>query len=122
KAFVQAFTKKYGKPPENQAWGDYISMQILARSMNEIKSTEATQIISHWEKGAKFDLLKTREGYFRAYDHQLMHEMYAVEALKTKDIKNKWDIYRPSDPVPAANESLEVIAATKEENTCNMPA
>jgi len=122
KAFVQAFTKKYGKPPENQAWGDYISMHILAKSMNDIKSTEATQIIGHWEKGAKFDLLKTREGYFRAYDHQLMHEMYAVEALKAKDLKNKWDIYKPSDPVPAANESLEVIAATKEENTCNMPA
>lgn len=122
KAFVQAFTKKYGKPPENQAWGDYISMHILAKTMNDIKSTEAPQIISHWEKGAKFDVLKTREGYFRAYDHQLMHEMYAVEALKAKDLKNKWDIYKPSDPVPAANESLEVIAATKEENTCNMPA
>jgi hypothetical protein len=23
KAFVAAFTKKLGKPPENQAWGDY---------------------------------------------------------------------------------------------------
>lgn len=121
-AFVQAFTKKYGKPPENQAWGDYISMQILAKSMNEIRSTEAPRIITHWEKGAKFNLLKTREGYFRAYDHQLMHEMYVVEALKTKDQKNKWDIYKPSAPVPAANESLEVIAATKEENVCNMPA
>jgi branched-chain amino acid transport system substrate-binding protein len=48
--------------------------------------------------------------------------MYAVEALKSKDLKNKWDIYKPSAPVPAANESLEVIAATKEENTCNMPS
>lgn len=121
-AFVQAFTKKYGKPPENQAWGDYISMHILARTMNEIKSTDAPAIISHWEKGAKFDVLKTREAYFRAYDHQLMHEMYAVEALRTKDLKNRWDIYKPSDPVPGPNESLEVIAATREENVCAMPA
>jgi branched-chain amino acid transport system substrate-binding protein len=51
-----------------------------------------------------------------------MHEMYAVEALKAKDIKNQWDIYRPSDPVPGPNEPLEAIAATKEENVCNMPA
>jgi len=121
-AFVQNFSKKYGKPPENQAWGDYISLQILARTMNEIKSTDAPAIIAHWEKGAKFDVLKTREGYFRAYDHQLMHEMYAVEALRTKDLKNRWDIYKPSDPVPGPNESLEVIAATREENVCNMPA
>ena len=27
KAFVGAFTKKYNKPPENQAWGDYIADQ-----------------------------------------------------------------------------------------------
>ena len=35
-------------------------------------------------------------------DHQLMHEMYAVEALKANELKNQWDIYRPSAPVPAA--------------------
>jgi branched-chain amino acid transport system substrate-binding protein len=120
KAFVAAFTKKYGKPPENQAWGDYIALQIIAKSMNDIKSTEALKLIDHWEKGAKFDLLKTREGYFRAYDHQLMHEMYAVEALKASELKNQWDIYKPSAPVPGPSEPLEVIAATQEENACTM--
>ena len=84
KAFVVAFTKKYNKPPENQAWGDYIAMHILAKSMNDLKSADPLKVIDHWEKGAKFDLLKTREGYFRAYDHQLMHEMYAVEALRRR--------------------------------------
>ena len=122
RGFVNDFTAKYGKPPENQAWGDYISMKILAQSMNETKTTEAAKIIEHLEKGAKFDLLKTREGYFRAYDHQLMHEMYAVEALKSSEQKNRWDIYRPSPPVPGPNENLEVIAATREENACSMPA
>jgi branched-chain amino acid transport system substrate-binding protein len=120
KAFVAAFTKKYGKPPENQAWGDYIALKILAQSMNDTKTADPLKMIEHWEKGAKFDLLKTREGYFRAYDHQLMHEMYAVEALKAKDLKNQWDIYKPSAPVPGPNESLEVIAATQEENVCKM--
>jgi len=122
KAFVAAFTKKYGKPPENQAWGDYIALHILAKSMNDTKTIEAPKLIEHWEKGAKFDLLKTREGYFRAYDHQLMHEMYAVEALKASEIKNQWDIYKPGPPTPGPNEDLEVIAATKEENVCTMSA
>ncbi len=122
KAFVAAFTKKYGKPPENQAWGDYIALHILAKSMNDTKTIEAPKLIEHWEKGAKFDLLKTREGYFRAYDHQLMHEMYAVEALKASEIKNQWDIYKPGPPTPGPNEDLEVIAATKEENVCSMSA
>ena len=73
--------KKYGKPPENQAWGDYIAMKIVAQSMNETEDARSAKLVEHWEKGAKFDLLKTREGYFRASDHQLMHEMYAVTAL-----------------------------------------
>ena len=120
KAFVAAFTKKYGKPPENQAWGDYITMKILAQSMTDAKTADPLKIIEHWEKEPKFDLLKTREGYFRKYDHQLMHEMYAVEALKASEIKNQWDIYKVAPPVPAANEPLDAIASTKEENACNM--
>ncbi len=86
KKFVAAFTKKYGKPPENQAWGDYIAVKILAQAMAETKSTDAVKIIEYFEKGAKFDLLKTREGYFRASDHQMMHEMYTVDALPAAQI------------------------------------
>ena len=119
KAFVAAFTKKYGKPPENQAWGDYMALKIMAQSMNELKTTDQTKIVEHLEKGAKFDVLKTREGYFRAQDHQLMQEMYAITALPADQIKNQWDIFTSSPPVPGPNESLEVIASTKDEATCN---
>ena len=119
KAFVAAFTKKYGKPPENQAWGDYMALKIMAQSMNELKTTDQTKIVEHLEKGAKFDVLKTREGYFRAQDHQLMQEMYAITALPADQIKNQWDIFTSSPPVPGPNESLEVIASTQDEATCN---
>ena len=74
--FTDAFTKKYGKPPENQAWGDYLSTKHLAQAMNEIKTTDSTKVVEHLEKGAKFDVLKTREGYYRNWDHQLMQQMY----------------------------------------------
>ncbi len=122
KSFVAAFTKKYNKPPENQAWGDYIAMKIIAQSMNEIKSADAVKLIEHWEKGPKFDLLKTRPGYFRTSDHQLMHEMYTVTALPPAQVKNAYDLFTSSGPVPGPGEDLEVIAATKEENECKMPA
>ena len=62
--------------------------------------------------------MKTREGYFRKSDHQMMHEMYTVQALPVAEIKNAFDIFRSSGPVPGANEPLEVIAATAEENEC----
>src|SRR6267142_2012383 len=105
-----------------QAWADYISMKIVAQTVNELKSVESPRIIEHFEKGAKFDLLKTRQGYFRGSDHQLMHEMYAVTALPADKIKNQWDIFASSPPVPGPDEALEVIAATKEENSCTFPS
>jgi len=120
--FTDAFTKKYGKPPENQAWGDYMSTKHVAQAMNEIKSTDSTKLAEHLEKGAKFDLLKTREGYYRNWDHQLMQEMYTIRFKPAADVKDKWDLFTLSAPVPGANQSLEVIAPTKEENNCTMPA
>ena len=37
-AYVAAFTKIYNKPPENQAWGEYVATRIVAQTVNEIKS------------------------------------------------------------------------------------
>jgi branched-chain amino acid transport system substrate-binding protein len=121
KKFVQAFTAKYRKPPENQAWGDYLAVKIFADTMNELKTTDSAKMIEHWEKGAKFDVMKTREGYFRASDHQMMHEMYTVQGLGAAS-KNQWDIFSSSPAVPGPGESLEVIAATAEENECKFAA
>jgi branched-chain amino acid transport system substrate-binding protein len=43
-----------------------------------------------------------------------------VQALPVNEIKNNYDIFRSSGPVPGPNESLEVIATTSEENECKM--
>jgi branched-chain amino acid transport system substrate-binding protein len=50
-----------------------------------------------------------------------MHEMYAITALPENQIKNQWDIFTSSPAVPGPNEELEVIASTKEENSCTFP-
>jgi len=120
--FTEAFTRKYGRPPENQAWGDYLSAKHLVQAMNELKSTDSTKIAEYLEKGAKFDVLKTREGYYRNWDHQLMQEMYTIRFKPTAEVKDRWDLFTMSAPVPPANQSLEVIAPTREENNCTMPA
>ena len=120
--FTEAFTKKYGKPPENQAWGDYMSTKHVAQAMNELKTTDSTKIVEHLEKGAKFDVMKSRDGYYRNWDHQLMQEMYTIRFKPAAEVKDKWDLFTISAPVPGANQSLEVIAPTKEDNNCTMPA
>jgi branched-chain amino acid transport system substrate-binding protein len=118
-AFVKAFSAKYGKPPENQAWGDYVSTKIFAQVMNELKTTDTARIIEHLEKQPQFDILKARRGFYRSWDHQLMDEMYTM----TKKPKGKWDKWNwlaLSAPVPDSNESLEVIGPTREENPCTL--
>jgi branched-chain amino acid transport system substrate-binding protein len=120
--FTDAFTKKFGRPPDNQAWGDYLSTKHLAQAMSELKTTDSTKVAEHMEKGARFDVLKTREGYYRNWDHQLMQEMYTIKFLPAAEVKDRWDLFTMSAPVPAATQSLETIAPTREDNNCTMPA
>src|SRR5919199_5957057 len=114
-AFVKAFRARYNKPPENQAWGEYVATKIVAQAMNDIKSTDSGKLIEHLEKGAKFDVLKSREGYFQDWDHQLMQQMYAVRAKDPAKVKDQWDLMDIVGTVPDDNEPLTAIAATKEE-------
>jgi branched-chain amino acid transport system substrate-binding protein len=119
-AFTKRFSDKHGKPPDNQAWGDYVGVKILLQAMAETRSTEAAKWVQYFEKGASFDILKGRKGSFRDWDHQLLQEMYVVKVKDKKDSKDKWDIFELVQTVPAANESFEVIQPSKQENPCTM--
>ena len=100
-AFTKAFTQRWGKPPDNQAWGDYNAMKILAQAMAETSATESDALVGHLEKGAKFDVMKEREGYFRDWDHQLIMEMYTMTPKQPEEITDQWDIMAIGEAVPA---------------------
>jgi branched-chain amino acid transport system substrate-binding protein len=119
-AFTKRFWDKNGFPPDNQAWGDYVGVIIVAQAIAETKSTDAMRLVEYLEKGASFDILKARRGTFRAWDHQLLQEMYVVKVKDKAKMKDKWDIFEIVQPVPAPNESLELIQPTREENSCTM--
>jgi branched-chain amino acid transport system substrate-binding protein len=121
-AFTKRFSDKFGGPPDNQAWGDYTAVRILAQSMNETKSTDSEKIITHLEKGATFDILKARKGSFRPWDHQMLQEMYVVVVKDKAKMKDKWDIFDLVETVPGPNESLELIQPTQQENPCTLAA
>jgi branched-chain amino acid transport system substrate-binding protein len=120
KAFVAAFTKKYGKPPENQAWGEYVALKAMVQAMSETKSTDSNKLVEYFEKGAQLDILKARKGSFRAWDHQLLQEMYTVSPKPKGQARDQWDFMALGPTVPGPTDSLEVIAPTREENACTM--
>ncbi len=120
KIFVANFIKKYGKPPENHAWIEYVSLKMMAQAITETKSTDTEKLIAYFESEAKFDILKARQGYFRKWDHQLMQEAYPFTVKAKGKAKDQWDQLELGAAVPAANESLEVLSVQKEQNTCVM--
>ena len=119
-AFTKRFRDKNGFPPDNQAWGDYVGVMIMAQAITETKSTDTAKMVEYFEKGATFDILKGRKGSFRAWDHQLLQEMYVVRVKDKARMKDRWDIFEIVRPVPGEGESLEVIQPTREENACVM--
>lgn len=118
KAFVAGFRKRYGKPPENHAWIEYVSLKIMAQAMNATKGTDTEKLIAYFESQAEFDLLKARKGYFRSWDHQLIQEAYPFTVKPKGQAKDKWDFLAFGAAVPAANQPLEVINPPKSQNAC----
>jgi branched-chain amino acid transport system substrate-binding protein len=119
-AFVAAFIKKYGKPPENHAWIDYVSLKLLAQAMNETKSTDSAKLIEYFEKQTQFDIMKSRKAYFRSWDHQLVQEAYPFTVKAKNDMKDQWDMLALGPAVPAASAPLESIYPNKVQNPCSM--
>jgi branched-chain amino acid transport system substrate-binding protein len=120
KTFVANFIKKHNKPPENHAWIEYISLKMMAQAMNETKSTDTDKLIAYFEKETEFDILKARKAHFRSWDHQLMQEAYPFTVKPKGQAKDKWDLITLGAAVPDANEPLEILAPTKEQNPCTL--
>src|SRR6516165_9199974 len=120
KTFVASFIKKYGKPPENHAWIEYASLKIVAQAINETKSTETDKLIAYLEKETEFEILKARKGHFRNWDHQLMQEAYPFTVRPKGQAKDQWDLIALGAAVPDANEPLESLAPTREQNPCTL--
>jgi branched-chain amino acid transport system substrate-binding protein len=119
-AFTKRFTAKYAQPPENGAWADYTAMKIVAQTFADTKTTDSAALVKHLEKGTTFDVLKERKGSFRAWDHQLLQEMYIVKVKAKAKSKDKWDIFDIERAVPGGRENLEIIQPTQTENPCKM--
>lgn len=117
--FVKAFTDKWSKPPENQAWGDYTTTKLVAQAIAETKSTDTAAILEYFAGEPKLDILKSRQGYFRSWDHQLIQEMYTMTAKPLDEVENQWDLMVLGDAVPGPDQPLDAIAPTREENACN---
>lgn len=122
-AFTKAFTEKYGKPPENQAYSDYVAIKIAAEAIAKVGGTDTAALIAYLEDPAtEFDILKERRGRFDKGTHQLLQEVYAVTALAPADAKNEWDIFTTSSALPGPDTPLDELIKGSVGGTCSFPA
>jgi branched-chain amino acid transport system substrate-binding protein len=119
-AFTKAYRDRHDMPPENQAWGDYVAVKILAQALNEADSTDTEDLVAYLESDVTFDILKARPGSFRKRDHQLLQEMYIVKVKEPAASADEWDIFDVVEAVPGPDEDLELIQPTETENPCQM--
>jgi branched-chain amino acid transport system substrate-binding protein len=120
KSFVANFQQKYGKIPENHAWISYIAVQIAAKGMMETGGAATPDLISYFESGAQFAIMKNRPAYFRAEDHQLIQEAYAFNVRD--DVSDAHDMLELTDAVPPADQPLEAIYPSTEGAACKIKA
>jgi branched-chain amino acid transport system substrate-binding protein len=123
RAWAQRFAKRWGRPPDNQAWGEYTAVHAIAQAIEKAKSTDSTKLVQALEGHtltSAMDGLKGRPLTFRAWDHQLMQPMYVVRTRDRSKWKDKWDIFEVISEAPSRSDSLETIAIPRGESQCNL--
>jgi len=123
RAWAARYIKRWGRPPENQAYGDYVAVHAIAQAIDKAKSMDSAKLVQALEGHtltAVMDGLKGRPMTFRAWDHQLLQPMYVVAAKDKAKWKDKWDIFEIIGEVPGKGDSLEAIAIPKAESQCQL--
>ncbi|WP_353475058.1 ABC transporter substrate-binding protein [Salipiger sp. H15] len=119
-AFVERFKAEYGKIPENHAWISYIAVQIAAKAISETGSAATPELIDYLESGAKFDIMKARQAYFRPEDHQLIQEAYAFTVKEPGSYDDVQTMLQLDGAVPAPDAPLDSIYPSVEGGSCKL--
>lgn len=115
--FAKTFEKKYGKPPESQAWQDYFGMSALLTALKQGKSTDGKDMVAFLEQH-KFEGYKERPIYFRAWDHQLIQP--TLVASVKKEIPDQYDYFDITSVQPGESEPLESIYPDQQTSECKL--
>ncbi len=86
KAFVTAFTKKYGVPPSNGAECAYTNMYQWKGGIERAGSLDPKKFIAKMEN-YHFTATKGKE-YWRAFDHQGVNSVLVLEGVPLKNREN----------------------------------
>lgn len=117
KTFVDSYQKKFGEPPEVEAWQDWFGATAILTAIKETNSTKSEDLITFLEQH-KFENYKDTPIHFRPWDHQLIQPTLVA---KVKDkITDKFDYFDIIDEVPKEPSKLDEFFGSKQDVACNL--
>lgn len=116
KAFTKKFLESEGQPPSDRVFYGWLSMHLLAASIDHAKSVDRLAITK------ALTSMKLSDGGlpfgFRDWDHQLTRRLVVGKAQQNE--KDKWDVLTIVSPKPTTVEEVERVYGEKAESECKM--
>jgi branched-chain amino acid transport system substrate-binding protein len=118
KAFVDAWMKKYAKPPTSESWEGWISMRMLLAAIKQAGATDSRSIVSALET-IKVDSGGEIPYYYRKWDHQMLKRVPIVKA-HAPPADDKWKMLDVVADLPKSIEELDAYYGDQKEVGCQM--
>jgi branched-chain amino acid transport system substrate-binding protein len=112
--FVEAVKQRTGETASSRHYFGYLAAREALHAIDRAGTTDADEWVKAME-GHHFDTLKQREGYWRAWDHQAIHDPVAIEAIPP----GEWEVENQYFKTIAVGDA-ERIALSKEENRAGL--
>ncbi len=104
KRFVEAFQKRWNRPPIDYAGYAYSAIRILLESVERVGTTDSDKVAKGLE-GLVYDTYKGKQ-WIRKCDHQSFQDVYILRSRGPRDQKGDWGVFEIVATIPAS-EALE---------------
>lgn len=104
KRFVEAFQKRWNRPPIDYAGYAYSAIRILLEAVERARTTDSGKVAKALE-GVTYDTYKGKQ-WIRKCDHQSFQDVYVLRSRGPKEQKGDWGVFEIVATIPAS-EALE---------------
>jgi branched-chain amino acid transport system substrate-binding protein len=114
KKFLDDIKARTGETANFRHYLGYLATREALMGIDRAGTTDAAKWVKAME-GHKFDTLKEKQGYWRDWDHQAIHDPLAIEAIPKAEWKFDNQYFKT-----IATADGDKIAPTKEENAAGL--
>ena len=92
KRYVDAYTKKFNRPPDSYSGYGYNGIKEVARGVELAKSTDSEQVANALRKNREYDHYKGKQ-YWRACDNKSFQDLWILKVRAPQQVKGEWGFF-----------------------------